>query len=389
MRITSLGHLNFLDVNKFMRNSNIELLRLVLLLMVCIIHSTCNQLIIDTYGGGERENLNLLPFFFYILSRPAVDCFVLITGYFCISKQFPRIIKFSDKKKVLIPALWCIPIIGIYIVIFHLNKGPLKAIAYTTYSLFAIRDLFDHLWYIIGYLWILFLAPFINKSVNTITQKEYKNLIIVASFVFVFLSSINDFFGIQVIYGYTFNSYSEQKSYNIILFIILYLIGGYVCKYNIKTRAPFLKFLLISIIVAFFGYMYSLKGGPIIILKQLFGYNPMNELKLYEAFFKYNNIFIILMAYYLFMGFNQLKFRLTIINKFARHTYTAYLLHIVIISMLYYLICSFFNIEAQYPFYTVKSLPPITHIVIGLLSAIISLLLAYGIEKLIKLCQRN
>ncbi len=61
------------------RNSNIELLRLLLLLMVIIIHVFATYM---TSIQGEGTIESFFATWLYVSARPAVNCFILISGFF-------------------------------------------------------------------------------------------------------------------------------------------------------------------------------------------------------------------------------------------------------------------------------------------------------------------
>lgn len=319
----------------------------------------------------------------YVLSRPAVDCFVLITGFFLVNKNLPLELNLKKHRKVYVPLLWCIPLIGVYILIFHIEKGLIKNVLSIGWSLVKISDLFGPLWYIVGYIWVLLLAPFLNRIVKDLSRAQYRYFIILISILLVGLSSINDFFGIRFVYGYTFNSFSEQDSYNIVMFIPLYYIGGYISKYDVHIHRPLLKYLFWGTAVTALTFLYSQAGGIKTVGKTLMGIDAGYSYSFYEAFCKYNNIFIILMAFYIFMTFRQINFKSTIINTIAKGSYTGYLLHIVVLSLIYFIICHIVEAETEYPFYTVRTIPIYFHFIIGIVCAVISLLIGMGIDRMI------
>lgn len=325
----------------------------------------------------------------YVLSRPAVDCFVLITGFFLTKKNLPCELDLKKHRKVYIPLLWCIPLIAMYILIFHQERGLIKNVLATGWSFVKVLDLFGHLWYIVGYIWILLLAPFLNRITKGLSKMQYQYFIILISILLVGLSSINDFFGLRFVYGYTFNSFSEQDSYNIVLFIPLYFIGGYISKFDIHIRRPLMKFLLMGVLVTAFTFLYSYTGGIKTMGRTLMGMDAHYAFSFYEAFCKYNNIFILLMSYFLFMTFRQMDFKSKVINTVAKGSYTGNLVHMVVLSLIYFIICHIVEAEVEYPFYTVKTLPRYSHVIIGVVCATISLLIGMSIDKTIGFRQKK
>lgn len=77
------------NIKKSERNSNVELLRFVLMIGVCVQHMLVHGLSLKDMGTG-----NILPEAFdlllLVIVAPAVNCFMFISGYYGI--------RFSRKK---------------------------------------------------------------------------------------------------------------------------------------------------------------------------------------------------------------------------------------------------------------------------------------------------
>lgn len=206
-------------MNKKMRSSNLELLRILSMLFIVAHHFsvhgnfnlieksfTFNKIIIQIIGSGGKFGVNL---------------FVLITGYFLITG------KFNLKKliKLIIETWFYSVIILLIFLIFPLGinigiKNTIKSFLPITYSVY---------WFITTYIILYIFVPFINFFVNKISQKEYLKLIFL---LVLFCSFVPTFAKTNLAFS--------ELSY----FLLLYLIGGYFKLYpNNYTEKIYFNFM--------------------------------------------------------------------------------------------------------------------------------------------------
>lgn len=133
-----------------MRQSNIELLRLISIFLVLIVHTTFRSL-----GMAECSSFSLL--LLAALSVVGVNVFVFITGYFSA----------TPKKTALCQ-----------IAFICLFWGIIKIICYAFFhQQIEMKNLFfitDSNWFIPSYICLLFLAPFLNEGCKMMTQKQLR-----------------------------------------------------------------------------------------------------------------------------------------------------------------------------------------------------------------------
>ena len=139
------------------REANMELLRIVAMLMVITLHCVGRGLLLS---NSVISNVNLLLIqFLDSFSLTANSLFILLTGYYYIGKKF-------NLRKIL--SLWgktlfyCILIFTIYSIL-NLKTNFLN-------SFFPVFS--GAYWFITSYIALYFIMPFLNIAINN-KQNEY------------------------------------------------------------------------------------------------------------------------------------------------------------------------------------------------------------------------
>jgi len=271
--------------NKSVRQSGIELLRIILILMIIALHYFHGE------KGGLFNNVDNNSFNYYAshiiesFCIISVNVFVLITGYFSIKKNYVKVSKVIN--------LFAIAIFyGFVFLIFSVT------VIKTDNSLMMnMKELYNTVccnWFLDIYCILFLFIPFINKLLNSISQKQFKLLLLISIIVFNVVSIVN-------------NIVLKDGGYGIINFIILYMIGAYISKYDVK---PFLnkKIICISIItictaITFVFSLYNLKAWD------------------------YSSIFNVIASVAMFLIFRNVKFESSIINKLSSYTFSVFIIH--------------------------------------------------------------
>lgn len=266
------------------RDSNIELMRILCILMVIAGHyyyhggwenglSPTNEVFLKVFGGG---------------SKLAVNCFVLITGYFGANIQTKRVIP-------LIRDRWFYSVfLTTVLVTFGICSLNAKLLIKTVFPLFMCRHN-----YITVFVMLYFFIPFINKAISKLSKRDYEKFLIVSVFFISILPSIYPTFGN--------NTYSYLS-----WMILLYCIGRYLGTY--KPKLPWNWIFIISISVLLLLTL---------CIEPRLSFYPEN----YAIGTQYS--FPLLVASTSMLGiFSQLKItKNKIINGLAKSTFAVYILH--------------------------------------------------------------
>lgn len=172
---------------------------------------------------------------------------------------------------------------------------------------------YNQYWFITVYLYILLLAPFINKFLNSLSKENYNKLLAILTIIFAVIPTI---FYSNGLIG------STQTPIGILLFIYVYIIGAYIRLYGIKF---FENRKLRNIILICLGYIIVF--AIVLIGKKLEQKNIFWS-NLFAYYREMNSIFILVPSIALFYVFKEWKLKYNrFINYFASISFAVYLFH--------------------------------------------------------------
>lgn len=261
------------------RQSNIEALRLLSMLMVLNLHSFWGY----DHGSGIGQ---FLDFFRESTSICAVNAFLLISGYFGIKWKFKSFYNL------------------VFQLFFYSFGVYLAAVAFGTVD-FSLKEfarnatcLYAHWGFISMYVLLYFLAPLLNAFVEKVATKEL--------FIFVLILFLCENF--------------ISRGQGFLNFMLLYLIGRWLNKTNsverLQCNAQKLYWIT-TIVITLSVYTLAL-------------YTPINNAEKMTTFllgYGYNSPFVILQAVFLFLVFARLSFTNKYINWCASSCLAIFLIH--------------------------------------------------------------
>ena len=269
-----------------MRQSNIELLRIISMLMILCVHftgATYNlpqiMKLQDLYSINTTSKVLMESF-----SIIGVNCFVLISGYFGIKPSVKGAINFI---------LWCMfYAVGIYTLV-----AIIKPTSENLSTLFSSFLIFSHtdLWFIPSYFALYIISPIINKGLQNIEKEQYNLLIIGLTFLNVYL-------------GWFWQGNINPTGYNTMQLIYIYVIGKYLKLFINSNKKYRIKYITI--------YICALTS--IFISTFLFKSTMA---------FAYNSPFVILASVSFFLIFTTFNFHSKVINSIALNAFAVYLIH--------------------------------------------------------------
>lgn len=279
---------------KVEREYGLDLLRILSMMMVIMLHLT------EKSGFISQHNIvGVEAWILYCFSTVAVNCFVLITGYFMSYKHF-------SLRRVL--NIWIEAVVYsilTYIVCCAIGKGEWSVIEFVH---MLMPFTFKTYWFVNIYILLLFLSPIINIAIQNMTEKQYK----LALFALVSLwCVINN--GLKF-----FNPIDSSDGYGIEWFVILYMTGAYIRRYKKPSdrRIKDLILYLACSITLFLLHTVLVQFGQFVSVNMIVAYN---------------DIFVYIGSVALFAFFSEIKITnqwiCRIISYFASTAFAVYLIH--------------------------------------------------------------
>lgn len=291
-------------VNKNKRNINFEILRDLAMLFIVIYHILYHGVHLketvippDTVG---ITNFVLSQYLLTICST-CVNLYVLITGYFLFEKSF---------KSIRFIKVWFLALFYGFIMT--------SIVHYIDPSQASVRDILENIrpvalgpyWFIRQYLGLLIISPMLGYVARTITQKQFKWLLIV-----IVLLSTN--FALYIGSFPLGGPMVINRGFSLIWFICLFFVGAYIKRFGLKYKS-FRLFFSVSLIVCIYTVV------RIILLHFIFDKNI--RLMNYD----YNG-FPFILAVLFFCWINNVNFKDNFITRFlvriAPYTFAVYLIH--------------------------------------------------------------
>lgn len=259
------------------RQSNIELLRAVIMFMILLLHAN-----VSTFGWPKDDStVGLWRLLAESLTIVAPNVFVLITGYFGTTLKLSRICN------LLFQIVFTVFSVTILLIVLNLYQ-------YDNWKELIHGFYFWNYWFLNSYIVLLLLSPLPNLAVKYLS-KSFIRILLISLFV-VFCVLDGDFFisppGIGV-----------NSGYSVMWFVFLYLLGRYLALYPLKCR----------IIELFLVYLMSVAGAFLLMWK-------CHD-------FGYNSPFILIESVAFFLMFLKLDFSSHWVNFIASSSLMVFLLH--------------------------------------------------------------
>lgn len=291
---------------KKVRNSNIEILRILAMLLIVVSHWTVHNGVLN---NTIEMGFNRLLLECTMLGNIGVIIYVMITGYFLGKSDKP----FSLKKVL---KLWLQVLfysVVIYVLFVILGK---ESFSYGSLLKCFIPITTKEYWFITAFFILMFLTPFINKFINHISKDEFTKLLKILTVLFIILPTLSI---VLIIVSNTFMQVQmDFYGTELIQFIYFYLVGAYLRKYEVPVLRKYSALILIISILV-------LLVSPVIFIN-LSKFKP--ELIYYSNFlFNRNSIISVLISGTLLTVFSKRKeFSNKVINYIAGTMFAVYLI---------------------------------------------------------------
>lgn len=278
------------------RDSNIELLRIVLMFMIILYHLVAHGIGLralskDTYITTPED-----PIFISLLSLSciAVNCFMFISGYYGIK------FKIKTLLSLLIQAIFYSSTIYIFSVIFLGNSfSPLSFIK----SLFPIT--YFSWWFLNAYIGVYIFSPFIEKALNKLSKLKFAGLILIL----IYLEATFLIIGLNFYSGDGLNVYTM---------LVVYLIACYFRLYIPHFKKPMIIYLVCSLLIFIFinifikldfqsiGWRITVYNSPIVIIGAIAFFYIFKNIKIKNNYI--NRISPLMLGIYLIHDHTNIRY---------------------------------------------------------------------------------
>lgn len=287
---------------KTLRNPSFELLRIVSMLMVVTLHFLGH--------GGVLANVRLFSANYFVawmiesLAYVAVNCFVLISGYFLVNSKFK-----VNKLVTLYGQIWfySVVIYLLFSVFGHVEFEPKVFIC----CLLPIST--KQYWFATNYVVLYLFSPFLNIAIRAMTKKQLQQCIALLMLIWSIIPNVIIFV----------DAFGVAGGYSIYWFVSLYFAAAYIRLYYTPSfeKAKWLR--------GYFGFCSLLMFSRIVITfgtQFLFG-----AVKGPGRFYSYNSPLVVPASVCLFLFFvnwNNMNARAyKVILCVSPSTFAVYLIH--------------------------------------------------------------
>lgn len=280
-----------------LRDSNLELYRIIVMFMIVAHHYVVNSGLIDVMKDNPTSSNSIFFYLFGMWGKTGINCFVMITGYF-MCKSNITIRKFL---KLVLEVIFYNAIIYLFFVSFGKSVFSFKDTFLCFLPIKSISVGFTSC-FIAFYLAI----PFLNILVRNMTKRQHQLLICLCLFIYTFIGMIPIF---------------KLKMNYVSWFCVLYFIASYIRFYSNSNVNKTQKWEGYSILFIFLSLASVLMLLYISSLKDY----------LYNVYFfvsDTNKILALLTAVCTFMWFKNMKIKYSKwINTIASSMFGVLLIH--------------------------------------------------------------
>lgn len=302
------------------RDSNMELLRVVAMLLVMVVHANFRALPVPSVIEAHVMPVSTaLRFFTESLAIIAVNVFVLLSGWYGIK---PRLSRLGE-------LLFQILFFTLLIVAGCALLAPAQLLPSSlAWQRALMAGEWDY-WFVKSYLMLYLLSPMLNAFVKSATRRQFGLVLI-------------GFFVMQTAYGWWYNDAATwfKCGYSPVSFAGLYLLARYVRLYpcriwSLPKWVDVMIYLAFAVLLTAAACLLRYHGERI------------------GHLFMYSNPVVIVMSLHFVLFFSKLNFSSRVINWLGCSAFAIYLVHSSsYISTRFYdkIILNWFNNEPRFEF---------------------------------------
>lgn len=217
------------------RNANMDLLRMLSMMMVTMLHAlTKSDLLL--FMGSEIPFNGCIAWVLEALSVSAVNIFMLISGYFLISSEFKirRLVEI-----VLQTVFYSAGSFGLFLLLGKVSVEGMNIYNFLEYFMPIHMETY---WFISAYVIIYMLLPLITSGIHSMSEKKLNGLILL---LLVYESVIKSILPVHLV--------MDEQGYSFWWYLILFLVGARIRLYGFKivktTKRGWFVFLASTVLI--------------------------------------------------------------------------------------------------------------------------------------------
>jgi surface polysaccharide O-acyltransferase-like enzyme len=293
--------LSLCNKNLSNRNSSIELLRIVSMIMIVFHHFARHGEF--QFWDYELSAPKLWYNFIIMGGKIGVNIFVLISGYFLINNN-KKLFNFQRIKKTWDQVFfYSVGFEVLFVLLYFIFKDRLD-LSNLMSSFFPITT--SQWWFASTYFVLYLIHPFLNKLLLTLDKETYKNILMVVAFCWCIIPTITK---------------SGYESNSLLWFIFIYSLSGYFRLYGLNPKFKNYHYVVTALLVSALTYFSS-------IVISFLG-SRITDFKLGSTYF-YNtqSLPVLMISVCIFMAFTTTNIKNSkSINVVASATFGVYLIH--------------------------------------------------------------
>lgn len=280
---------------KILRDSNIELLRIVLMLMIIGFHLIVHGAQMGGPVGDHVINNESSVAYVFLKSFlvVAVNCFVFISGFYRIT------FKIKTLLSLFFQAVFYS--LAINLAVDMLSLEYISAKMYIKAMFAAFSGIW---WFLTAYMGLYLLSPLLNNAIDTFNKYQFLFILISVTLI----NSVSGFvFGAGPIVG-------TNSGFSLISFVHIYLIAQYISKYANLDK-----------LTKYSPAVYIVSSLTVFVLA-IFSITQLSQSGMGKIY-AYNNPLVLAAAVSFFFFFKNLHFKSGLINSISPYVLGIYLFH--------------------------------------------------------------
>lgn len=198
------------------RNANIDLLRMIAMVMVTMLHALTKSNLLPFMGGEVSAN-GWIAWVLEALSVPAVNIFMLISGYFLVDSKF----KLGRLAELVFQTFFYV--LGTAILLFVLGEFAWKDTNIYDLLHYFLPIHMGTYWFISAYVFILLLLPLITNGIHNMSEKQLQKVVMV---MLLFICVLKSILPVRLAI--------DERGYSFMWYLTLFLVGAEIKLYGFK-----------------------------------------------------------------------------------------------------------------------------------------------------------